>query len=146
MHTANVFATACKTKPLKVDSAGKKRINCLVTQAPKHMTLSKSLCYLPVVTGNKNISLICHDDKRPVKHKVGAPDTCGIRTAMLYLYNSYKKEMWRVDFFYLHKVTVYFKTVRWRAKDRLLRPQMGITNKTRLIICYVPLPVHIFCQ
>lgn len=25
MHTANVFATAYKTKPLKVDSAGKKK-------------------------------------------------------------------------------------------------------------------------
>lgn len=31
MHAANVFATVYKTKPLKVDSPGKKRINCFIT-------------------------------------------------------------------------------------------------------------------
>lgn len=37
------------------------------------MTLRKSLYCPPFVNGNKNISLICQDDYRPVMHDLEAP-------------------------------------------------------------------------
>lgn len=86
MQAANVFAAACKTKPLKVDSSGKERTSCFITSALKHMTLRRDLYYLPFVTGNKNMSLIYQDDENPIMPHLGVPDTCMITTTVLYLY------------------------------------------------------------
>lgn len=92
MQAANVFAAACKTKPLKVDSSGKERTSCFITSALKHMTLRRALYYLPFVTGNKNMSLIYQDDENPIMPHLGVPDTCMITTTVLYLYCSHEND------------------------------------------------------
>lgn len=85
MHAVNVFATAHKTKPLKVDSSGKKKDKLFYNVSSEANDIEEVCLLLSLCDWQQEHLLDLPDDESPIMQHLGAPDTCMIRTTMLYL-------------------------------------------------------------